>query len=197
MASTRLYSPSPAPQTLGGIVPANTQGGIVAPLPATQSIPTTGETVILNPSILSQALILAIPANSPLEQKDFELVLSGYVTTTQSATVTFGIRSGTSITAASNTALATSGASASLATVTVPFSVRLRLVFDSVSGKLCGTISGVIGGQIITAAVLTASPIALTLNNTNNPVINFVPTVTFSAASTPNVVHVQDFGINF
>lgn len=199
MASNKLYGPSPAPQTLGGVIPANTQGGVVAPLPLTQSIATTGETVILNPSILSQALVLAIPANSPLEQKEFELQLSGYLTTTQSATATLGMRIGTSTTAASNTAMATSGASAAIATTTVPFVFRARLIFDSVSGKLTGTVSGIIGATIVTAAAITGAPIAPSpaINNVNNPVLNFVPTVTFSAASTANTIHVQEWAINF
>lgn len=197
MASTRLYTPSPAPQTLGGVVPANTQGGVVAPLPATQSVTGTAETVLVNPSITSQALILAIPANSPLEQKEFEIILSGYVTTTQSSTVTLGFRLGTSLTAASNTAMATSGASAAVATTTAPFVLKARCVYDSVSGKITGVVAGIIQGTIIAAGAITGAPIAATINNTNNPVLNIVATVTFGTGATANVIHVQEFAINF
>lgn len=207
MASTRLYGPSPAPQTSGGVVPANTQGGNVAPLPAKQSVTGTSETVIVNPAITLQALILSIPPNSPLEQKEFAIDMSGYVTTTQSSTFTLGIRIGTSTTAASNTAMATSGASGSIATTTVPFRFKATCVFDSVSGKITGSVSGVLGGTLVTSAVLTSAPITPTpvINNTpaspgttgGAAVISFVPTVTFATGATANVINVQEFAITF
>ena len=197
MASSRLYGPSSAPQTPGGIVAANTEAPNAAPLPAKQSITGTAETVILNPAILTQPLLLNIPPGGPLEQRPFEISASGYITTTQSSTATLGLRIGTSTTAASNTAVASSGASAAIATTTVPFFFVVKAVYDSVSGKLCGYFTAVIQSSLLGPTAFTA--VAASINNaaTAGFVLNLVLTATFGTGTTANVINVQEFAVNF
>lgn len=199
MASTKLYGPATSPQTAGGIVPMNTPGGIAAALPAKQSVLGTAETVILNPSVLAQALLCAIPPNSPLEQKRFRISASGYVQTSQSSTVAFGLRLGTSIVAASDTSVCSSGASSAIATTTVPFSFDVDAIYDSVSGKLSGFFTLMIGSQLIGPTAFAA--VAASLNNAGGAqgaaVANFVLTVTFGTGATANVVNLQGWEIQF
>lgn len=198
--STRLYTAGHAGATQARRVAINVQGSTqqgVASLPALQSFATTAETQFTDPGLANSVpLVLALPPGGPCEQEEFDVVFSGYVTTTQSATVIFKLYSGLSATIGSNTIIATSTTSAAIATTTVPFAFKATLVFDSVSGKLTGRFSGIVGATATAVAAITGAPIALTINNTNNPVLNLTLTATFSAAATANSVNLRDFGIN-
>lgn len=204
--STRLYTAGFGAGTAQDRrVALNVQGSTqqgVASLPAKQSFLTTAETQFTDPGLANASpLALALPPGGPCEQEGFEVVFSGFITTTQSATVTFKLYVGASSTIGSNTLLTSFGASGAIATTTVPFELRLRLVYDSVSGKLTGTMDGMIGPTVIARASCSgAVPLASSLNNagtsTGGPVVLFTLTATFSAAATPNTVNLKDFGIN-
>ena len=178
-------------------VAINTQGSNNASLPALQSFSTTSETQFTDPAVVNSIpLACVIPPGGPCEQESFELVFSGYVTTTQSATVIFKVYFGDSATINSNTIIATMTTSASLATLTVPFEFRVKMVYDSVSGKLTGRYDGVVGPTVTASTIITSAPISKSISNTANPVMAFTLTATFSAATTANSINLKDFGIN-
>jgi hypothetical protein len=195
MASRKLYGPQRASNALVGL---NVSGAIAQVLPASQLITVSTETQIVDPGVPANLLILSIPPGGPLEQRGFEVVVSGYVKTGTTATATISLYQGTSTTIGNNKKLATTGASGSLATASTPFELRIRCVYDSVSGKLDGFIvSGIIGGTLVTPAAFTAgsSPYALSINNASNPVLSFTLTATFSVANAANQVVIQEFSI--
>lgn len=178
-------------------VAINTQGSNNASLPALQSFSTTSETQFTDPAVANSIpLACVIPPGGPCEQESFELVFSGYVTTTQSATVIFKVYFGDSATINSNTIIATMTTSAALATITVPFEFRVKMVYDSVSGKLTGRYDGVVGPTVTASTIITSAPISKSISNTANPVMAFTLTATFSAATTANSINLKDFGIN-
>jgi hypothetical protein len=198
--STRLYTAgvAGAPQTRR--VALNTQGSTQqgsASVPVKQSFATTAETQFTDSELANQyPLVLAIPPGGPCEQEEFDVVFSGYITTTQSSTVVFKLYAGSSATIGSNTLLASS-TSETVATTTKPFALKATCVFDSVSGKLTGRFQGVVGATATALAVFAgAPPFALSLNNVNSPVLTFTLTVTFGTAATPNSVNLKDFGVN-
>lgn len=197
--STRLYTAGHAGAAQARRVAINVQGSTqqgVASLPANQSFSTTAETQITDPGLANAyPLALAIPPGGPCEQETFDVVFSGYITTTQSSTVVFKLYEGDSATIGSNQLLGSSS-SATVATTTVSFALQASCVYDSVSGKLTGRFSGIVGGTATALAAFTSSPFALSISNTANPVMTFTITVTFGTASTPNVVNLKDFGIN-
>ena len=98
--SNRLYT---AGQGSGSAqnrrVAINVQGSNNASLPALQSFTTTSETQFTDPAVANSIpLACVIPPGGPCEQESFELVFSGYVTPTQSATVIFKVYFGDSAT---------------------------------------------------------------------------------------------------
>lgn len=192
MASNRLFGPSGAPSSAGSLA-ANTSGAAAAVLPALQNVTVNTETVILNPANIAAPLLLQIPPNTQLEQRPFEVIASGYLITAASYTVTINVRNGTSTTAASNAAMTGSGGVASV-NGKFPWYLRLRLIYDSVSGKLIGTVSGNVAGNIISEANITTQT---GISNTGNPVISLVLTVTFGTANAGNSINVQEFAVNF
>lgn len=197
MASSRLYGPSGQPAVPGGVVAANTQATNAAALPAKQVITTTSETVILNPGLNSAtaALILNVPPGGPLEQRQFLLKVSGYITTTQITNVTLKIYNGTSTTVGSDgTALGSTGA-IGVNNLSCPFWLEYKLIFDSVSGRLQGAYTGYVNNTV--APSLTTIAALTGISNVNNPVLNFLISVTFSAAATSNTINVQEFAIEF
>ena len=195
MASTRLYGPT---RSSSAVVAASTYGGTVAPLPAKQVIAVTTETVIADPGILTNALILSIPPGGPCEQRPFEVAASGYLTTAQTSTALLKLYLGSSLTAASNTALGATLANTVTGAITVPWFLSARLIYDSVSGKLDGIFQAIMNGVLVVPVKITSSPIAPTvaINNANNPVLNFVLSVTFGTATAANTINVQEFAVN-
>lgn len=198
MPSTRLYGPSGAPGT-AGLVAQNTPGAAAAVLPALQTVLGTTETVILNPALQSatQALVLSIPPNSPLEQRQFEIQANGYLNQGVSTTVTIKLYSGTSTTVGSDTLLGSSGAITAF-TGKTSWLLKALCSYDSVSGKLQGTIKFIINNTLVAEAALSNVITGLTNAGpgAGAPVANFVLSVTFGSAGT-NVINVQDFCISF
>lgn len=196
--SNRLYTATAgAAATQDRRLAINTPGANNSALPALQSVAATSETQIIDPTNTALPLTVLIPPGGPCEQEEFDVVFSGYVTTTQSSTVVFTIYEGDSATINSNQKLAAS-TSATVATTTVPFALKATCVYDSVSGKLTGRFGGVVGATATAVAVFSTAtpPYALSIKNTNNPVMSFTLTVTFGTASTANTVNIKDFGIN-
>jgi hypothetical protein len=73
-----------------------------------------------------------------------------------------------------------------------------QVVFDSVSGKLQGTISFVANNVIV--ATVALSNVVTGVNNSNalgTAILNFVLSVTFGTANAGNQFNVKEFAINF
>jgi hypothetical protein len=147
----------------------------------------TAETVINNPA-LGTALVLTIPANSVLEQIPFLLLVSGYFNLGTSSTVTLKLYNGTAIT---GTLLKSSGALSAFSGKT-NFWIKARLIYDSVSGTLTGTVEFFCNNVIVAAAAVTNVPTGI--SGTANPVTNFVVSVTFGTGGT-QVIGVHEFAI--
>jgi hypothetical protein len=193
--SNRLYGPSGAPGT-AGLLAQNTAGATSPVLPAIQVVTAAAtDTVILNQALNSstQALVLSIPPNGPLEQEYFDVVASGGLETAQSSTATLKLWSGTSTTTANNKLLGSSGAITAF-NGSCPWVLISSLIFDSVSGKMQGKIQFVVNNVVV--AAVAVSNVITGVSNTNNPVANFVLSVAFGTATAPNTIVVKDFGIN-
>jgi len=147
-------------------------------LPATQTVASSTETVIVDPQNTSAALIVSVPPNR-FEQIPFDLVISGYLKTTSSTNLTLKVYSGTSTTVGSNTKIADSSTVAQNS-ASAPFEVRLHLLYDTVSGKLTGFSEFLINNTLVAKTALAA--VVTGLNNVNNPVANFVFSLTSSGA---------------
>jgi hypothetical protein len=146
----------------------------------------------------SVPVFIAVPGSGRLEQKRFRLIATGCATTL-AATTTFAVSiySGNSLVPANNTLIAALAATV-INTTTAPWWIELGLVFDSVSGKLQGSSSGMINNAIIAAAAITP----LTgLNGTTapagtEPVFNLCVGVTFGVnANAGNVARLGEFVI--
>lgn len=192
MPSTRQYGPTAAPGA-AGLLAAQTAGAIAGVLPALQTVTVSTETVILNPSLNSatQALVLNIPSGGPNEQRPFDILASGYISTGTSSTVTVKLYSGTSTTVGSDTLLGSSGAITAFSGK-CPWYLRATLVYDSVSGKLQGSIKFMVNNTLVAETAISNVPTGLN-NNTGNPVASFVLSVTFGTANAANQINVQDF----
>lgn len=197
--SYRLYSAGKSGASVGGtnppgLVAGSTPATNAASLPATQTILTGTETVIVDPANPAVALILTIPPGGPCEQEIFEVVASGAINNGTSSTVTVKLYSGNSLTVGNDTLLGTSGAIAAFAGKSNWF-VRVRnLVYDSLSGKMTGTIQFMVNNVLVAEAALSNIVTGIS-NTTFNGVVNFVLSFTFGTAGT-QVVTVHDFGVN-
>jgi hypothetical protein len=187
------------PQTIAASSSAqsglNVQAVLNAVMPALQVLASSTETVIVNPENTAIALILALPPYQPsLEQTAFDLWASGYTTTTASGTITIKLYSGTSTTVGSDTALGSSGA-VTQNTASAPWRVHAELLYDSVSGKLTGTIEFSVNNSLVTKVALTN--VVTGISNLTNPVASFVISFTSSGATsgTPTTVNVQKFSV--
>lgn len=193
--STRQFGPSGAPGT-AGLLAQNVAGATAGVLPATQIVTVNTETVILNPALASatQALVLSIPPGTAIEQQPFDVIASGYISTGASSTVTIKLYSGTSTTVGSDTLLGSSGAITAFSGK-CPWYAKATLIFDSVSGKLQGTIKFVVNNSLV--AEVAVSNVVTGLSNTANPVASFVLSVTFGTANAANTISVKDFCVAF
>jgi hypothetical protein len=188
----RPYGPVTGNPSGLGVVAQNTLGATVAPLPALQTFNTTTETVVVNPTNTTLALTVSIEPNTNLEQVPFDLNISGYITTGASMTVTAKLYSGTSTTVASDTLLGSSGAITQNSS-SAPFAISAKLIFDSVSGKLTGTVKFLLNNTLVAEAAI--SNVITGIKNSNTPVASFLASFTFSVANAANVVNVQKFSV--
>jgi hypothetical protein len=196
MPSTRLYGPSiatPSPATPTSI---NVQAGSgVVPLPATLTVGTsTAEAMVPNPATPTLPLLAQIPSGTELEQRKFTVQCTGYIVTGGTTNVTLKLYAGTSATPGSNTLL---GSSSTVAqnSAKAPFWVSADLIFDSVSGKLGGSVSFMINNTLVAATAI--SNVITGLSYKNNPVISFGLSLTASAGFATNEIVVQDLCVSF
>jgi hypothetical protein len=195
MFSNRLFGPSGIPGAAGQLA-QNVQGSVApAPLPAKQTVTVNTETVINNPALSAQPLLVSIPASALLEQNIFEIHASGYIKCNASSTLTLKLYSGSSATVGSDTLLKSSGA-VSAFQATVPFYIIAQLVYDSVSGKLGGTVKFMVNNTLVAEAALANVPTGITSSPTlGAAVISFLLSVTFGTADAGNLINIQEFAI--
>lgn len=183
-------------------VPLNTQanaaGSQSSLLAILQSIVGTAETQILSGPTPQVPLSCAMHPSTQSEQVKFNFDASGYITTTSTTNITLSLYAGVSTTIGSNTLLKASTATAQNGTagsgaVTAPWWIHADLIYDSVSGLLCGTVQFYINKVLIASATLTSFPTEI--NNANDPVEQFSATITSSGAtpSAPTTINVANF----
>lgn len=187
------------PVSRGAVVPPvalNTQatsaGQQNSILPLLQSIVATAETQILSGPVPQIPLSCALHPATQSEQVKFNFDASGYITTTASGNITLTLYSGVSTTIGSNTLLKASTATAQ-ASASAPWWIHGDLIYDSVSGLLCGTVGFYINKVLIASATLTNFPTGI--SNLSDPVAQFSMTITSSGAGagTPTTINVANF----
>lgn len=158
-------------------------------LPALQTIAVTTAVQIVNPLLPTLPLTVALPPQVGLEQRVFDLIASGYIKTTASGSITLKLYEGT---LATGTLLKASSAQTQ-DSATAPFWIKGRFIYDSVSGKLTGTVQFLINNILDAEAVVTN--VVTGLSDSNDPVATFTLTITSSGAtgSTLTTINVQAF----
>lgn len=191
--SDRPFGPTSGAASVANQTGNNVQAALAGPLPALQAVTAVAETLILNPENLAVALSIAIPPDKNLEQKVLDLFASGYIKTTAAGNVTLKLYAGTVI--AGGSLLGTSGAIAQ-ATATSPFYVKGRLIYDSVSGTLVGSVQFYVNKTLVAEATLSNFPAGIS-NLTAAAVAQFCLSITSSgaAAGTPTTINVQTFSV--
>jgi len=173
----------------------------------------TGTTAKIFPSLLSStaAASLVIPASGEYEGREIVIRAAGklYVHGT-TPTINFVLQSGTSLTAASNTTVATLAAAASLTTAhTYPFAFQAVLQGDSTSGIVqvveadfaCNGAVQTVEGTGITATSLTGinflaggpTGIVLAGNGNGGAAINLVFGLTWAVSDAANTASLDQF----
>lgn len=209
--SDRPYGPS-----LGGSSPSaslalnvqatNPGGPTAGPLPVTQAITSTAETLILGyPIAAAVALFCALGPDTTLEQSAFDLYISGIIQTSNTTNVTLKVYQGLVISAGqllgSSGAIAQNGTSLAVQN-TASFIIHAQLIFDSVSGVLAGKIEFYVNKTVV-AFVTLSNFVAGFLNvgnpNANPPTVSNLPvfclSLTSSAATAllPTTITVSKF----
>jgi hypothetical protein len=190
MASSDLtYGPAPTPVPFA----TNRQARHKPLLPALQVVSTATETLIVNPGNPSQPLCVAIPSDTALEQKPFHLLISGFINAAASGmNVSVSAYSGLAIKPENALGAATG---TSQAAGKSPFWVDYKLIFDSQSGILTGTLDTSIGTTYTPPSGTTVSLPGFHISN--DPVGVFVASVTFLTANPANSINIQNFCITF
>ena len=199
-------------------MPSNQNYGPVpgSALPVLQAVTGTAETMVLsaNPNALASVptglqasqgfsagapivLTTTIPANSILDGKLFEFLVSGAIACAAAMNATvklYAAKVPLSTTPGSNTLLGSSGAIAYAGAATNPFWARFRGMFDSASGKLDGIVQFFVNhtlvGDVVVSNVITG------VSDTANPVLNFGLSFTPSVANaTGNTIAIPEGGI--
>jgi hypothetical protein len=192
------------PVSRGAVVPPvalNTQATAVgqqtSTLPIAQAIVSTAETQILSGPVPQIPLSCAIHPSTQAEQVKFNVDASGYITTESTGTVTLSLYEGVSTTIGSNTLLKASSAVTQTGTtgtpVTAPWWIHADLIYDSVSGLLCGKVEFYINKVLVSAATL--ANFLTGVSNANDPVVQFSMTATSSGAASnaPTTINVANF----
>jgi hypothetical protein len=201
MASNRNYAVVPQTPTAPGYapIPINQQAVNAAVLPAQQYITLAAETVILNPAVSKPTalvpLVLAVPSKALLQGQPFELLVSGDIFVGGATpTALLKLYSGTSMTLGSNLLLAATAAAA-LTTTNNPFFFRAQLIGSTGTGKIVGSFKSVFGATLGAEAAL-AAPIP-NVNFNNDPVANFLLTITPGNANANSSITLYEFAVNF
>ena len=192
-SSDKAYGPNPGSQTGLSANAQNTQAaqnqGV---LPATLAVTSSTETKVLNPLATTLALAIPIPPGV-LEQKQFEVIVTGYITTKNSTNITLGVYGDASTTVTSADVLHKTATPIAQNTASAPFSIKGTLQFDSVSGKLTGSfkqnINNSLDPEIAVTNVLTG------ISNTSDPVLYLSLSLISSGATTtyPTTLVVNQF----
>lgn len=189
----RPYGPSKGNPSGLSVLADNVSGATPAPLPILQTYNLTAETVLLNPAQPTLAATVSIPSGAGYEQLPFEFNCSGYLTTGASMTVTAKLYAGTSATVGSDTLLKSFGA-ITQNSLTRPFWIHGKFIYDSVSGLLNGTVDAYFNEAIVASTTLTNFPTGIA--DSNDPVVSFLVSFTFSVANAGNVVSVPAGGLS-
>jgi hypothetical protein len=186
----RPFGPASNLPNVQNTIAQSVQGEGPGPIPALQSITSTAETLLTNPANTALALSCAIPPNTNLEQIPWEFEWSGYIKTTANGNITLKVYEGTAI--VSGNLMGSSGAIAQN-TASAPFWANGKFIFDSVSGKLEGTIGFFINGSLV-ATVAISNVLTGFSNTTSDPVVQFCASITSSGAAsgTPTTINTQN-----
>lgn len=191
--SQRPFAPGPNLPNVQSVIAQSVQGEGPGPLPASQVITGTAETLLTNPAQPSLALSCAIPPNTNLEQVPVDLNWSGDIQTSESGNITLKVYSGTTL---GGTLIGSSGAVAyPTSGGKAPFWAAAKLIFDSVAGKLDGKIEFFLNHTLVVAVAISATITGV--SNTNDPVAQFCVSLTASAASSgdPVTVNTQNLSV--
>ena len=196
----RQYGPVSGAASVANQIPLNTQGNQPGVLPALQVVTATSETLIVAPINPAVALSVTLGPDTQIEQTPFEVNISGYIKTTASGTVTLKLYEGTAI--VSGNLLKSSGAVTQNA-ATAAFYIQAKLMFDSISGNLVGSVKFYINEGIVAETTLTNFVNGPFLNagnpGANPPTVALLPTFCFSITSsgagsgTATTINVQKF----
>lgn len=175
------------------------------PLPVTQVITGTGETLILAVLNVAEALLAVMPPDTANEQTLFDVVASGIISTEADGNLTLKLYEGGAI--ASGNLLKSSGTVAQNGgTSSVPvvraFYIIAQLIYNSVSGELDGAVEFYINRTIVAKATLAnfvtgflnaGNPNANPATVANLPEFCFTLTSSGAGGGTPTTINVQKF----
>jgi hypothetical protein len=204
--SDRPWGPVTGGASVATAVPINTQATPTGPLPATATLTSNAETLILAAFGAALPLTCQVHPDTAIEQGVFDLWGSGIITTGTTTNLTLKVYEGSAI--ASGNLLGSSGAIAQNGTtsarVTAAWWAHARLIYDSVSGTLAGDIEFYVNKTKV--ASVTLSNFVTGFVNAGNPAGNpatasvtpeFCLSVTSSGATTATnaetFVNVQKF----
>jgi hypothetical protein len=201
MTFNRNYAVVPQIPTAQGFSPIalNKQAVNAAVLPYSFPCPLASEQVVTNPAVSTVGspypLVLAIPSKSIIEGQPFTLLISGaLIQPGASPTVGFNLYSGTSLTVGNNTLVKAIAATAVVGGA-APFQIEARLIGDSLSAKITGTVKALIGAVLVAEAAI-AAPLA-NINFQNDPVASFLLSVVPTVANAGNILRLSEFALNF
>lgn len=166
------------------------------PLPVSQSLTSSAETVILAANSTA-ALSTGVHPDTNIEQTVFDLYASGILSTTASGTVNVALYAGNSTTIGSNTKLGAAGATTQNGSTTpnvAAFFVHARLIFDSTSGVLAGDVEFYINKTKVASVTLSNFPSGYS-NTGTLPTFSLTATSSGAAPSTPTTINVQKFSV--
>jgi len=171
----------------------NQQAAVTPLMPATLVLLTAAEAVVPHPQNSAQAYVVPLSPNQGNEASPFDLVISGYLVSTTNSAMTFKLYSGKSLTVAANSLMA-SFTAVTQNNITCPFELHAHLLYDSVSGKMHGYFDGMVNFTLQAKTAITAQT---GMNDNNNPVANFVLSLTSSlaAATTPTTLVIRNFTV--
>lgn len=172
----RPYGPTSGAASVPNQIPLNAQATATqtaaGPLPATLVLLATAEVLVPSVALASVPLTVQLKPDTTIEQTIFDVVASGIISTLSTTNLTLKLYSGAAI--VSGNLLKSSGTVAQNTVANANFYIKASLLFNSVSGKLSGTVKFYINDSLVAEAVITNFP--GTFLNVGNPSAN-PPTV--------------------